>query len=72
MPMRAELPIAAARMNNTPSVLDSVWSWFAATVKSPEFLMVALFCAVGLWLTFYFIHYFPDYGAMAETLEVFP
>jgi hypothetical protein len=72
MPMRAELPIAATRMSYPPSALDRVGSWIIATIKCPEFLMVALFCAVGLWLTFYFMHYFPDFGAMTESLEVFP
>ena len=72
MPMRAELPIRAARASNDPPVMDKAWSWIVATVQSPEFLMVALFCAIGLWLTFYFIHYFPDYGAVAESLEAFP
>lgn len=72
MPMRAELPVAAPRISKPPSALDKVGSWIIATIKSPEFLMVAFFCAVGLWLTFYFIHYFPEFGAMAEGLEVFP
>ena len=41
-------------------------------LSSPEFLAVALFCTVGLWVTAYFIHYFPDFGAMAVSLEIFP
>jgi hypothetical protein len=72
MPMRTELPVRTARMNNPPSALDRVASWIGATLNSPEFLMVALFCATGLWLTAYFIHYFPDFGAMAESIESFP
>jgi hypothetical protein len=72
MPMRAELPIASARMSNDPSVAERLWSWIVATVKNPEFLMVAVFCAVGLWLTFYFMHHFPDYGAMTEPFQVLP
>lgn len=72
MPMRAELPIAAARISNPPSPLGRVGSWISATFESAEFLMVALFCAVGLWLTFCFIHYFPDFGTMAASLQVFP
>lgn len=72
MPMRAELPVAAARIINRPSPFDRVGSWIIATIRCPEFLMVTLFCAVGLWLTFYFLHYFPDFGAVTESLEAFP
>jgi hypothetical protein len=72
MPMRAELPIAVTRTRNDPSALDRAWSWIIATIKNPEFLAVTLFCAVGLWLTFYFMHYFPDYGAMSASLQAFP
>jgi len=72
MPMRAELPVAAAKMRNRPSVVDWVASWIVATIKCPEFLMIVLFCTVGLWLTFYFMHSFPDFGGGADSLEVFP
>jgi hypothetical protein len=72
MPMRAELPIATARTSSPPSALDKVAALTAATIKSPEFLMVVLFSLVGLWLTFYFINFFPDYAAMSTSLGVYP
>ena len=72
MPMRSELPVRAARMSNPPSLPNAGGSRIGAMLSSPEFLAVALFCTVGLWLTAYFIHYFPDFGAMAVSLEIFP
>jgi hypothetical protein len=72
MPMRYELQISAAPLSDRPSAMWAIWSWIVATIKSPEFLMVVLFCAVGLWLTFYFIHYFPNYGEMVESLGQIP
>ena len=51
MPMRTDLQISDVRLNDRQSAMGEVWSWIAATVTNPEFGMVALFCAVGLWLT---------------------
>lgn len=72
MPMRSEIQIAAARPSYRETWSDKVWQWIAATITNPEFLAIVLFCAVGLWLTFYFMHYFPDFGATAVSLEQFP
>jgi hypothetical protein len=88
MPMRGEIQIAVVRPRDREtwsetwrktwrktwreSWADQVWAWIVATVKNPEFLMVVLFCTVGLWLTFYFIHFFPDFGEMAEALQQIP
>ncbi len=68
MPMRGELQISAAHLNYRRPVIDDVWSWLVATVTNPEFGVIALFCAVGLWLTFYFLHAFPNFGGMAVSL----
>jgi hypothetical protein len=51
---------------------DKVWDWIVATVENPEFLMVVLFCTVGLWLTFYLLNFFPDFGAVSEALQQIP
>lgn len=58
MPLRGELPLCA----ELPSKTQQVWAWAIATITNPEFCMVALFCAVGLWMTFYFMHRFPNSG----------
>lgn len=65
MPMRGELQIAMDRPGDRLRRLNEVWSWIVATIKNPEFLMIVLFCAVGLWLTFYLIRFCPDFGAIA-------
>jgi len=72
MPMRSEIQIAATRPRPRETWMDKVWQRIVATIENPEFLMIVLFCAVGLWLTFYFLHYFPDYGAMVVSLEQMP
>jgi hypothetical protein len=88
MPMRGEIQISAARPRQSEvpretwretrhetrreSWLDKTWQWIVATVENPEFLMIVLFCTVGLWLTFYFINFFPDFGAEAAMLQTFP
>ena len=69
MPMRSELQMAPVRIRHQPSRLGRVGAWINATLNSPDFLMVALFCTVGLCLTLYFLHYFPDFGAVAESLQ---
>ena len=69
MPMRTELQVAAVRIRHRPSGLGRVGSWINAALNCPDFLMVALFCTVGLCLTLYFLHYFPDFGAVAEALQ---
>jgi hypothetical protein len=72
MPMRGELQISTARPSSRKTWAEGVWERIVAIIENPEFLIVALFCAVGLWLTFYFVHFFPDYGAMVESLECMP
>jgi hypothetical protein len=47
--------------------MDVLWEWIVATMENNEFLTVALFCSIGLCLTLYFMHFFPDFGAMAES-----
>lgn len=69
MPMRSELQISRAAPSYRLLPLNEAWSWIVATIQNPEFLMIVLFCAVGLWLTFDFIQRFPDFGAMVDLLE---
>jgi hypothetical protein len=69
--MRAELPIAGTRMRNHASAADKTWSWIVEPIQNPEFVMVALFCTVGLWLTFYIMHLVPDFGQILGSLDQF-
>jgi hypothetical protein len=71
MPMRSELQISNVQWTDRQPAVSEVWSWIATAVTNPELGMIALFCAVGLWLTFLFIHLSPDFGAMAEALQPF-
>ena len=68
MPMRGELQISAADLSNRRHVADDEWSCSLATLTNPEFGMIALLCAVGLWLTFYGLHFLSNSGGMVETL----
>ncbi len=68
MPMRGELQILPADLSNRRSEIDDVWSCSLATLANPEFGMIALFCAVGLWLTFYGLHFLSNSGGMVESL----
>jgi hypothetical protein len=65
--MRGELQISAADLSNRRPVADK-WSWSLTTLTNPEFGMIALLCAVGLWLTFYGLHFLSNSGGMVETL----
>jgi hypothetical protein len=66
--MRGELQISAADLSNRRPVADDKWSWSLTTLTNPEFGMIALFCAVGLWLTFHGLHFLSNSGGMVETL----
>lgn len=69
MPMRSELPMPTVLLSRRVSATDKVLSWIVATLRSPEFLMVVLFCAVGLWLTFYLLHSVPNFGEIVASFE---
>ena len=43
-------------------------AWTVATLKNPEFQMVASFCVVGHWLTLFFTARFPDFGEVRPTI----
>lgn len=53
------------------SVGNDVRARIIATIRNPEFWMIVLFFLVGLWLTFYFIHRFADFGEMVDPVVVF-
>jgi hypothetical protein len=66
--MRGELQILPADLSNRRSAIDDAWSCSLATLTNPEFGMIALFCAVGLWLTFHGLHFLSNSGGMVESL----
>jgi hypothetical protein len=72
MPMQNELPAWAARTRVRSSPTDRVYAWIFVTISNPEFLMVVLLCAVGLWLTLCFVRSFPDFGEIADALRQAP
>jgi hypothetical protein len=57
MPMRDELQISDIDLSDRRTINGDAASCIIPTITSPEFGMVALFCAVGLWTTFYFLHF---------------
>jgi hypothetical protein len=68
MPMRSELQISDLRLQRRAATLDGVCSFVLATLRNPELETVALFCAAGLLLTFYFMHLFPNLAAVMQSL----
>jgi len=42
----------------------SPWSWLVVVITEPNLMAVALFCAIGLLVTFNLILRFPDLGAI--------
>ncbi len=71
MPARSELPTSVVVLPRRVSEPDKILSSIAATLKNPEFLIVALICVFGLWLTFVLIHYFPDFANTVASLDMF-
>jgi hypothetical protein len=71
MPMRGELSILAIRSNARELTAETLWSAFETIVTSRELIAILGFCATGLLVTAYFIHRFPDFGAMAEIIDLF-
>lgn len=70
MPMREELRTLSNRPDHRPTLASRACSCFFAAIRSPEFFMILLFSAVGLWLAIFFAHFFPDFGAIAESLMI--
>ncbi|MGB6537832.1 MAG: hypothetical protein WBF58_17925 [Xanthobacteraceae bacterium] len=70
MPARSELPAPVAALRQ-PSATDQILSAVGATLRNPEFQMIALFCAIGLWLTFVAIQHFPGFGETVVSLGRF-
>lgn len=68
MPMRDELQILDIDLSDRQSAIGDGRSGIVATVSNPEFGMIALFCAVGLWLTFYYLHLFQSFAAFGTIL----
>jgi hypothetical protein len=72
MPMRGELPCRAARLCRDSSACESVYSRIIATITDPELELIICFCVIGLLITVFLVHAFPNFGEMVETLEQFP
>jgi hypothetical protein len=71
VPLRADLPVVTVATRKWTSPPSRHWAWTVATIKDPEFQMVVLFCAVGLWLTFCFMHDFSDF-VQIEPIALLP
>jgi hypothetical protein len=68
MPARGELQISMERPGYRLLPRNEIWCSIVAAIKNPEFLMIVLFCAVGLWLTFYLMNFCLDFGEIAGSL----
>ena len=73
MPMRGELPTAAARSSYArESKTPSVWSRFVAVLSDQDLQCVAIFSAIGLLAAINLALRIPDFGALSVTLQAFP
>ena len=59
MPMRGELLASDIDRSDRRHRLSGI----VATVGNPEFGTIALFCAVGLWLTLHYLHLLQSFAA---------
>jgi hypothetical protein len=72
MPMRGELPIAAARPYARVSTTGSAWSRFLAVVSNPDLHLVVGLSAIGLLLTINLILWSSDFSAAVAAVDLFP
>jgi hypothetical protein len=73
MPMRGELPTAAARSSFArESKTPSAWSKVVAVLSDPDFQCVAMFSAIGVLAAINLALRIPDFGALSVTLQAFP
>jgi hypothetical protein len=72
MPMRSELPIAAARACIHQSAAEKIWSKCFAVISNRDLHFVVGFCAAGFLLTVNVVLRFPDFGETFAALQVFP
>ncbi|MGB6537737.1 MAG: hypothetical protein WBF58_17440 [Xanthobacteraceae bacterium] len=71
MPARSELTASVAILPRQPSATDKFLSAVGATLRNPEFQIVALFCAIGLGLTLVAIQHFPGFAETVASLDQF-
>jgi hypothetical protein len=75
MTMRDELYIAAVPQPPTSRrgpAASGAWTKWLAAATSGDLLVILCFCAGGVILSAAFIHMFPNFGEMAESLNIFP
>jgi hypothetical protein len=73
MPMRGELPTAAARSSfaREPKA-RSTWSRLVAVMFDRDLQCVAMFSAIGVLAAINLALRIPDFGALSVTLQAFP
>lgn len=75
MTMRDELYISAVPRPRTshrnPSAMG-FWARLLRAATSADAVVILYFCTAGLLLSAAFIHLFPNFGEMAESLIIFP
>jgi hypothetical protein len=72
MPMRSELPTAAAQTCARESVDETFWSSALAVASNRDLQVVAIFALIGSLLTVNAVLWFPDFGAAFAALATFP
>jgi hypothetical protein len=72
MPMRGELPIAAARACIHQSAAEKIWLKCFAIISNRDLHFVVGFCAAEFLLTVNVVQRFPDFGQTFAALQVFP
>jgi hypothetical protein len=72
MPMRGELPTAAARLRFRAHTVAIAWSRCRAFLANPDLQGVVAFCLIGFLAALNVILRFPDFGAYYVSLPVSP
>ena len=66
-PMRRELQPSTKHVGRRIKVAETVWS----RLVNPDFIVIVIFCAIGLLLTINVILRFPELGALIERYNQF-
>ncbi len=69
--VRSERLILADPLDPRRRQEATIWDHIGAALNHPELIATALFCSLGLLATFALYFLFPEFGALAASLQAF-
>jgi hypothetical protein len=70
--MRGEITEAAVRPAPPASPAEKIWNGFVSIISHRDLVAVVVFCSIGYLVAINIIIRFPDFGALASELMVYP